>query len=308
MPHNTVTAWLAGLCFCMAAQAGTEAPVAATLPLAQVGFSLRQPKAEQVLFQGVISHAADGGHSSPMLYQMPAGAGIVGLFAAILAHGAVSESARSIAMSKEQQAANLVLTPYQAVLASFSNRELMQRALDQLSDTPQKTLLPAGDDGATGWIIESAPVFSMTQDQSAIVLDNALVIRQQGHSDPLLQTVVRVVSNAHPGENTKDSWLAEEGRPLKDECVQMYAHSLHLVLQSLAPPSADQGEPQQKTFRYVEGGTHKSERAQLVALGCHRAIVRTLRGALMSIPQAPESTEEAADKSATCEKEAPYPS
>ena len=40
----------------------------------------------------------------------------------------------------------------------------------------------------------------------------------------------------------------------------------------------------ERTFRYVEGGKDRMERAQLVTPGCERVVVRTLRGWLLSIP------------------------
>jgi hypothetical protein len=43
-------------------------------------------------------------------------------------------------------------------------------------------------------------------------------------------------------------------------------------------------ESPHRTFRYPEGGVEKMERAQLVEAHCGRALLRTLRGWLMSVP------------------------
>ncbi|MFL6661020.1 MAG: hypothetical protein ACJ8G7_02505, partial [Rhizobacter sp.] len=60
-----------------------------------------------------------------------------------------------------------------------------------------------------------------------------------------------------------------------------------------------------RTFRYAEGAAPKIERAQLIERACTRAVVRTLRGWLLSIPQsrpADDSAEEA------CKSAERYPS
>jgi hypothetical protein len=42
-----------------------------------------------------------------------------------------------------------------------------------------------------------------------------------------------------------------------------------------------------RTYRYLQGGVERSERAQQVAGNCSRAVLRNLRGWLLSVPLRP---------------------
>lgn len=295
-----------------AAYAGDGSPaITRPPPLAQFGFALRPPDKGTVRFHGVVSREAGVGQASSMVYAIPAGAGLAGLIVAAVTHGALAEAARQGAISKEQEAADAVLVPYRDALANFSHQDLMQRALDQLSYSGSKQLLSSHASDASGWTVESTPIFSMTQDQSALVLDNAIVISNAALPDSVFRTVVRVVSDAH--QDAPAIWLSNNGQSLKDECVQLFAHSLHLLLKSAAVTADANVDAPNRTFRYLEGKTQKTERAQLVEHACDRAVIKTLRDRLMSIPQPRLPGEEKASKEASvahaiCKTAPRYPS
>lgn len=63
----------------------------------------------------------------------------------------------------------------------------------------------------------------------------------------------------------------------------MLAHALDLVLSQVIGPARTE-DARERTFRYFEGGEEKMERARLVLDMCDRAVIRTLRSELMSIP------------------------
>ncbi len=42
-----------------------------------------------------------------------------------------------------------------------------------------------------------------------------------------------------------------------------------------------------RTHRYLQGSVERSERARMVAGDCARAVLRTLRGSLLSVPLRP---------------------
>lgn len=131
----------------------------------------------------------------------------------------------------------------------------------------------------------------MTQDQRALVLDNAMVVRGPEAGAPVVyQNVVRVVSKPLPaGDETSpvsSVWLAEDGKLLKDLSAELLAESFDLMLGELAEgvkPTAD--DRPHKTVRYAEGGSVKMERATPLVERCDRAVLKTLRGWLMSVPR-----------------------
>lgn len=278
-----VSFWLAGLA---AAAPAAETSERAALPpaLAAKGFALKLPQAETVMFRGMASFDNAGGHSGSMLY--PGYAGLPGFFAAIATHGILVEASKNSEKARLQQAADKVLEPYKDLLVGFTHRELMQRGLAKLDVAmPKKLIDPA--DVADDWVVESTPVYTMTQDESALVLENIIAVYAAG--TPVAdryQNVVKVVSDARAEAQPRAAWTAEQGRLLKDESVALYAHSLKLVLQDLGKQAGAQPEVH-KTFRYAEGKAQKMERAQLLLETCDRAVIKTLRGWLMSIPLRP---------------------
>src|SRR6185436_12077332 len=81
-----------------------------------------------------------------------------------------------------------------------------------------------------GWVVESTPVFAMTQDQKAIVMENAVLVYAPGASAASYQNLVRVVSQPKPNADPADYWNANQGEKLKDESAILLAHSLDLAL------------------------------------------------------------------------------
>jgi len=150
--------------------AGAVDPVA--LPIETSSFSLKLPKVEAVVYRGMVNYDAAGGKEGTFLY--PGYAGIAGLLVGIATHGALVEASKSSEKTKLQETADKVLDPFKDAIGSFTNRDLMQRGMTRLNAGTNKLLEPA--DAGEGWIVESLPVFSMTQDRSALVLENAISI------------------------------------------------------------------------------------------------------------------------------------
>jgi hypothetical protein len=251
--------------------------------LIETGFLLRLPTVEKVAFRGMVDPDKSGGNST---YQMayPGGAGLAGFLVAIATHGVIEESAKSSRKTKDQEAADKVLGPFGDAISGFSNKELMQLALDRLSIKGVSKLIEATDTSNSGWIVESTPVFSLTQDKSAMVLDVALTVySSNAPSAGRYQNTIRVVSNSRvvPDADVSD---AQQGLQIRQDSVDLFAHSLKIALRELALQLTNGAEVQQ-TFRYQEGSTTKMERGQLLIEGCNRVLIRTLRGWLMSIPQ-----------------------
>jgi hypothetical protein len=222
-----------------------------------------------------------------MLYPAPNAAG---LLAAIITHGILAESQKNQQKEKMQQEADAVLEPFQPVLGRFMHRELMQKALDKVRWGNSRQLLDAKQ-LSSGWLVEAAPRFAMTQDRRALVLDNLVNVFRPGETDkPAFQTGVRVVSRVREAASVPAVWSEADGAALREESVNLFAHSLELALQSAGRPAH---EAAFRTMRYREGEAEKMERAQPLARFCERQVVVTLRGALMSVPS--EAVETAAE-------------
>lgn len=244
-------------------------------------WTLRLPKDDNVMFQGVVSFDGAGAGHGQMLY--PGFGGLVGFLAAIVTHGAIVDSAKEAQKTKLQEEADKVLGPYQSVLAAFSHKDLMQAGLEKISMSGTKTLVGFAEKPSADWRVESTPVFMMTQDQSAIILDNLITVYAPDAPAAAYQNVIRVVSHPRDAADLSAFWTANQGKTLKDESVSLFAHSLDIALgEATNGPSKESNS--QKTFRYPEGGTEKMERAQLISEHCNRTVVKTLRDSLMSIP------------------------
>jgi hypothetical protein len=257
---------------------------------------VRTPADGKVQYRGVASYedAAIGSHG--VLYPAP---NLIGLLAAIAVHGAISGSVQDKKLAAIRETADKVLIPYQPVLDKISHATLLPAALAKASRGGSKRHAGEGETSSQ-WVIELAPVFSMTQDQRAIVLDNAFSVRGPEKDAPVVyQNVVRVVTKPLPAGDEKspvsDTWLAEDGRRLREQSVDLLSESIDLMFEELARGPGAPQERAQKTVRYHEGGSVKIERASPLIERCDRVVLKTLRGWLMSVPRLPGIGEECAE-------------
>ncbi len=246
-------------------------------------WSLRLPKDDKVTYRGLVSFDDAGVGAGGMVYPAPSA---LGFLAAVFTHGAIVESQKQSQKNKLQEQADKVLAPYDSILKDFSHKELMHRALEKTTTAGNKKLVDSTDKAGTDWSIASIPIFSMTQDRSAIVLENAIALYPPNVTVPAYQNAVKVVSQPKGGAET-DFWSANGGSKLKEESAGLLAHSLDIaIVEATNAPGKDSA---QKTFRYLEGSAEKMERAQLISEHCNRVVIKTLRGWLMSVPARPSS-------------------
>lgn len=255
-------------------------------------WSLRLPQDEQVAYRGVVSFDSAGMGTGSMMYPAPTPGGFL---AAVITHGILVESSKASQKQKLQDEADKVLSPYQAILSSYKYKDLMQRALDKVSAGGNKKLIEFSDKPGTDWLIESAPVFSMTQDQSAMILDNVVLIYPPNASTATYQNTIRVVAHAKTGTDLVGAWTENQGETLKEESVNLLTESLNIALGEIAGKPDENSNPH-KTFRYLEGNTERMERAQLISERCNRVVIKTLRGWLMSVPSRRGTATDAADQ------------
>lgn len=262
-------------------------PVPVTVPSGP-SWALHLPKTEPVLFRGVVNLDNAGGGPGGMAYPAP---GVAGLLVAIVTHGVIMESVKSAEKTRLQTEADQVLAPYQEWLKGFQHRELMQKGLEKTALGERKRLADAGSEDASDWVIDSTPVYSMTQDRSALILDNILTIRRPGALGAVpYQNTVRVVSQSRTADDLQAVWGADQGALLKEESVRLFAQSLDMGLADAQKPSSAASRAH-KTVRYLEGQQEKMERGEVLDDRCGRVVIKTLRGWLMSVPaQSPSAT------------------
>lgn len=259
--------------------AGTELE-SRPLPISQeTNWLLRLPKENTVAYRGVVSFDKAGAGNAHMSYPAP---DALGFLAAVFTHGAIVESQKKSEKNRLQKDANKVLTPYEAILKNYSYKELMQRALDKTKTNNKTRLLVADETPSAEWVMDSIPVFSMTQDQSALILENAIALYPPNAKEPAYKNAVRVVSRTNNNKDLTNFWIANGGTKLKEECADLLAHSIEIAMADAT--STPNTETEHRTFRYFEGMNEKIERAGLVSEHCDHMVIRTLRGWLMSVP------------------------
>ena len=244
-------------------------------------WSLRLPHDEHLTYHGIASFDEAGTGTGGMLYYAPSAAG---LFASILAHGLVSESAKMAQKNKLQASADNVLSAYQDILKDFRYSELMERAFTKVSPGFSVKLTDDTTTTEQDTLVDSTPVFSLTPDQTAFIVDNAIVIHMSGNKSKIsYKKGIRVISAAKNVTDPSAFWTANNGEKLKDESAQLVAESLEIAFGD-ATAQPDTNAATYRTVRYREGAAEKIERAQLLSERCGRMLIRTLRGELMSVP------------------------
>jgi hypothetical protein len=264
------------------------APMIAAAPIASNSkWSLRLPQDGRVIYRGVVSFDGAGTGTASMLYPAPNAAG---LLAAVIAHGFLANSEKKAQKDKLQTTADEVLSPYKVVLDNFNYQELMRRTVEKTSTGANEKLAEDTSDPGQETVIESIPVFLLTQDQKTVILDNAIFIRKPGIApEAAYRNNIRVVSSAMNGADPAAFWTANDGERIKDESAQLVAESLDIAFHDAAAGKAPDGLSY-RTVRYREGTAEKIERAQVLSEKCDRLLIKNLRGELMSVPVLRSST------------------
>lgn len=264
------------------AEAGSDAQSGERTAPVRLGtegnWSVRLPEADKVVYKGEIIQdnrnvEADGIHSIDVLYSL-----------AVVTGKYIKEYGKDEELQAE---ANKVLLPYQTALGNFTHRELVQRGLNKVSVGGSKKWIEFNSPPVADWIVEVTPSFTLTQDQSAIVLNNHISIYAPGSpSEPIYKNLIRIVSDPRNEPDPANFWMAGGGEKLKEESASLLARSLEIVWGEIDNASRKDGPVRPKTIRYRHGKSEKMERAELIVTRCNRVVVRTLRGWLMSVPLA----------------------
>lgn len=243
-------------------------------------WAIMLPASEKVVFRGVVSFDKAGITPASMLYPAPNPAG---LLVAVLTHAALAKGSREAQKTKITAEADKVLIPYHDVIEQFGYAELAQREKVLTTVGTQLPVIARGAEHPDTWVVLVNPVYSITQDQTAIVLDNAISIYAPGESRRAsYANSVRVIADAHKEPDPVTSWLADNGELLKDESAHLLAESLEIAFTDAAATAPSL--PTYKTLRYMEGEAERMERGQPISQHCDRVLLRSLRGSLMSVP------------------------
>jgi hypothetical protein len=248
---------------------------------------LRAPSDAPVSLHGMPNHDKNGGPAGAMLYPAPGLAGFVG---GLMGHAFINGVMRDKETARMYAEADVMLQPYQSTLAGYKHNELVKASLEQLGAGAGKRSAPAGTAAASGeTLVDSMPAFYMTQDQRALVLENAISVLPHGAASPF-QQVIRIVSPVQAADTTTAAWFDNHAALLRRVSARMLAQSIDIAL---ADAPADAATAPFRTVRYPEGGIERMERAQVIREHCGQLVLRTLRGNLMAVP-AGENTDVAA--------------
>jgi hypothetical protein len=242
------------------------------------GWALAWPADQtKVTYQGVVSFDKAGNGPGAMVYVGVGG--VAGLFVSVLAHVAINEGVKNSQKTAMQVEADKVLADYKATLDAFTPDDLMQRTTKALGAST-----PALRDAAGArWSLEVMPLYRMTQDRRALMVDAVVTVRSSSAADVVTRSAVRVIASPHAAESVAQVWSDNDGAALKAESAELLSQAVTLALSDMSG-QWDASTAAQRTIRFPEGGAERIERAQVLQQQCGRAVVRTLRGDLMAVP------------------------
>jgi hypothetical protein len=258
--------------------------------LTSASWALRLPQEKQVTFRGALNTDFAGGGAMHMMYYAPSAAGAI---AALITHGLLNSGARKLEMNRLQKEADNVLSPYQAIIQEFKHEELFAMISEARIAVGQTRIALAEEAPSTEWFFTIHPVFSMTQDQRALIADVAVsVFEPSKPAAPSYTNTVRVISSPVPEVDPLLFWGNAVNPPLKRQGAELVLTALELVIDQATSKKGDASEEKhsaknasvQRTVRYIEGGNEKVERAEILRIHCDRALLKTLRGGLMAVP------------------------
>ncbi len=248
-------------------------------------WAVRLPNETNLQFRGVLGNESAGGSGSAMLYPAP---NVAGLVAALVTHGLLNSATRKREATLAQEAANKVLDPYRGLIGDLRHDDMLQLALAQRRANGKSRVAVPGEAPGADWMFVVEPVFSMTQDQNALLLDIAVVVyAPNAPAAPAYQNALRVVSAPIASDDPLVFWSENKGQNLKVVSAQLMAMALELAANEAdksSPKEVESNATNQRTMRYLQGKSERIERAELLRVTCDRAVIKTLRGGLMWVP------------------------
>jgi hypothetical protein len=246
-------------------------------------WALRRPDAMQSpVFRGLTSQDQAGGAAGGILYP---GYNAGGFIAAILTHALINESVKSSQRNAAQQEADKVLEPYKPALVGWLADDLTDRTVMRFKQASLalSDRLVAAATPSVHWVVESAPLFSMTQDRQALLVESEVTVRRADAPQIAHRSVVRVVGQPIVSSGAQEHWGADGGERLKSESSLLHAQAVGLAIEDMLGLRASK-DARQRTIRYPQGGQEIIERAEVLDRYCGYLVIRSLRGDLLSVP------------------------
>ncbi|MCP4268329.1 MAG: hypothetical protein GY777_22600 [Candidatus Brocadiaceae bacterium] len=221
------------------------------------------------------------GQTGGMVYPAYNGATFI---TALVTHAVVNESLKSRRKQAVQNEANKVVEGFKERVASYDKRAILISLADELSENTKLNIVPysAGTSDINNIVVETNPIFYMTQDQNSLFVEN--VIRIYSSISPekvLFENLIEKSIHPDSGGDIEVAWLKD--RLLEKSMRQLYLSTTNLMFRQ-ALGEIDPKKGKVETFTYFFNGEKQYERGRLVVTDCQEVVISTLRGWLKVIP------------------------
>jgi hypothetical protein len=235
----------------------------------------------KVVVGGVVNNDTAPSPSAGMVY----GPGAVGFVASIFFQNLATSGSRNSHNNKLQEEADKVIAPYSKSLDKFEYTELMEQSLKLMSSNNRITKDPSSIEN--DWRVSVMPSFRMTQDQSALMVENVVSLYKNANKTeekPDFSATVRVWSTPESATDTVSLWVENNGEKLKNLAASLTTQSIEIAINEWTQKEKRE-QPAYTSVRYLQGSIVSIERAQILDTRCDRLLIRNLRNVLVSVPQ-----------------------
>ncbi|QFT57000.1 hypothetical protein [Microbulbifer sp. THAF38] len=202
-----------------------------------------------------------------------------GAFAgSILAHALIVGAAGDSKKKAEQEEADKILDLYREAIATFTAANLTKAAV---VDFQQKNIAfnVWEAENSDPWIVQSYPMFFLSQDRSTLTLKNSVsIFEKNNRENPAYQNLIEVVSS--PVNEDKSNVIPVAA--LNELSIKLFVDSLVVMKTELS--GEHKLDSKEKTLSFYSGGKKVYERGRILSESCDRMSFRTLRGWVKSVP------------------------
>ncbi len=211
--------------------------------------------------------------SNQILYAGTAGLG--GFVAQVMTHSAINSSMKSGKLSLQQAEANQILKPFENILLKYTQESLRHDGYGYqfLASEPTED----------GFIIDSYPVFYMSQNMASLTLKHVVKVYRFEDEGVFYQNVIEVISPTIESEDIAHDLVENDGALLKNTLSNLYKNSLSMVVADLMGEYKSSNSIQ-KSYRIHSGDNMRVERGINVSENNGMLVIKNLRGWLVAFP------------------------
>ena len=242
-------------------------------------------------FFGVLK-TETGRTGAALVYQ--GGAGLAGLFAQVLTHAAIENAAQQEALKKAQEEADVVLAGYTELISKNTQRMLISHSIKHLNiSRPAISIISPTENMVLAekqLILESLPVFYMSQDQQSLVLDHQLKAYYKHQPDAVIyQNMAKAISKKQAVDENLNRWKANNGELFIQTTKNLHLSSLQILLEDMYKSLVSQGKD--ATHKYYIGNKKHYVRGKVLLSNCKHTAIRNLKGNILVIQRnSPETS------------------